>query len=704
MKRFRYETGVIVRIDGIRYRFISRTKAGIWQLTDLESNTIVAKPTAELNALYIAGSLMLDPEQDRERPTASKFNKILPPAIEDLPKAAQRRIMVRRKILDEVLKRSLPGTLNRKIDHEGKQTTILAKILGEICAELGMPTVSLMTYYRWKKLLSRSGSNMDLQGGFSNTRPARLHPRVRQIALEEMSKVLLEAADKQVVGKAPEVPMTNIIESIHERIRLENAESSSYQLLPPSRSTCYALWNSFPAYDRAVAKMGKTRARAVFRASPGQQPVERCLDKVEFDETRLPTFFFDEYLRIPLGRPWLGWYVDVCSQMPIGFYLGFERPSDLMITSALRHACLPKAYVKTEYPDIKYDYLGMGIPNFLVFDNGLSQWGQSIRDVTMNLNCPYDFTPARTPWFKATVEGMFRRLNALLLKKMPGFVLGSLDAFDYDPTKNGCLGLRHFLTIFHHWLIDDYCQRPTGFSKRSPSQRWIDGTADWEPDLLARSSDLDAVFGIVRENATLDHRGITYESIRYFSDDLQAFRYQFGGNKKVRVKVNPSDLGKVHVWLPVEKAWIAASVVPQMAYRAEGRSLHCVQKINSHATRLFDRIDDDTWRHAQWDLQKLIDRALEDALSIQTNSRIARFQGHGTDNLLGALDADGELGPLKGPYKGKRLNPLNDQSEKTDHASHGGDGLNVIRRHGKAERRIPKLRVDRSLGGGRDGK
>lgn len=425
----------------------------------------------------------------------------------------------------------------------------------------------------------------------------------------------------------------------------------------PGRSVLYEIWNEFPAYDRAVAKFGHTKARVMFRGRRGFDRAEACLDHVEYDETQLPFFFFDENLGVPLGRGWLSWYLDVYSQVPAGIYLGFEPPGDLTIASALRHACAPKSYVAEEYPDIRNNYLAAGIPRAVTFNNGLAQWGQSIEQIAAELGgMEIRFATARTPWFKPVVEGMFRVLNDALLREMPGFVLApKVDRHDYDPTKQGCIGLRHFLWIFHLWLIDIYCQTPRGPRRVTPAQLWREGTKVWAPDFIARSKDLNVLFGIVRKG-TLDHRGVAFETLRYYSEALHGFRLRDGHRQRVRVKVNPADLGVVHVWDAKFQCWIAAEATDS-SY-ARGLSLHRHKLNLAYAREQYGSDELAALREAERHLQQTIAQALPMALSIRANANIARVLGIGTQHIFGNLDADGHLGPLTGPFAGQALNPF----------------------------------------------
>jgi hypothetical protein len=52
----------------------------------------------------------------------------------------------------------------------------------------------------------------------------------------------------------------------------------------------------------------------------------------------------------PMGQPWLSLLIDYYSRMVVGFCLGFEPPSYAVIMEALRHAILPKSYLKERYP------------------------------------------------------------------------------------------------------------------------------------------------------------------------------------------------------------------------------------------------------------------------------------------------------------------------------------------------------------------
>lgn len=289
-----------------------------------------------------------------------------------------------------------------------------------------------------------------------------------------------------------------------------------------------------------------------------------------------------------------------------------------------------------------------------MFDNGLAQWGQTIEQVGFDLDMSISYTMPRTPWFKARVEGMFEVLNRTLLREMPGFVLAN-DMHEYDPTKHGCMGFRHFLYVLHAWLVDVFMQEPQGLLMQSPATLWEEGTRDLAPSFLSRSQDLDLLFGIKRMGR-LDHRGVRFENLRYHSPDLHDLRRRYGDKPDVEIKVNPSNLGVVHVRVPgAASGWVRAEAT--WASYAENLSLHRHKLNQKNARDRFGKVSAPGLIQAQERLHELIADALPAALSIRSSSLIARTLGIGTQHVFDNLNHDGEIVALSGPFAGENLNP-----------------------------------------------
>lgn len=678
MRQGSFTTDALFDFDGRRFRLAHKLPSRDWQTVDIETGLLKVFSWADISAAYEAGHLTLVPVG-----IGDKKNRAEP--LSDLPEEQQARGLNRLTFVRTFEDRRRGRSLDR---------ADLKDLLAEVSAELGWSRpVSCASFYRWRAALA--------DGGTKSLIGRKMGPRRRRVSGEVICRqVMLDAivAAKQncKVGLAPVATLKAMRHKALLLIKDENARRSLFGaseevIEVPSKSSFNRIWNDLPAEDRAIAQVGRAQAKHLFRGGSGPGVPSACLDLVEYDETRAPTFLFDERLGVPLGRPWLAWYVDRYSSIPVGIYVGFENPSDLTITSALRHCCLPKAYVAQEYPSIVNDYVAAGIPRHVVFDNGLAQWGQTIEQVGFDLDMSIGYTAPRTPWFKARVEGMFEVLNRTLLREMPGFVLAK-DMHEYDPIKHGCMGLRHFLHVLHAWLVDVFMQEPHGLLLQSPAALWEEGTRDHPPSFLARSQDLDLLFGIKRMGR-LDHRGVRFENLRYHSPELHDLRRRYGDRLAVEVKVNPSNLGVVHVRIPdVSSGWVRAEAT--LASYAENLSLHRHKLNQKNAREQFGEVSASGLMKAQDRLHELIADALPAALSIRSNSLIARTLGIGTQHIFDNLNHDGELGALSGPFAGESLNPASTPTRQPSGSAIPG---------GHAEARTneptPRPRVSRTFDG-----
>ncbi len=620
--------------------------------------------------MYDEGSLRFDGDKDEDTPEKRKERrKKATVPLSDLDLEKQTRIKYRRAVIRAVDERTTPGTKTAKIVEDGiwKDLTVLQSLLDELGRTLGKEyfgeeqTIDTSTYYRWCAKYSEYDDHMDLAGKFDNRgNRNQLNPTTKRILREEMAAEIEAAKHRNDPGGKARPVMQDIMGRVLKRLKAERLRTPGVELPMPQRSTFYNHWNQFPAYQRHLAIYGPTRVRQMYRfPSPIDEP-QHSLALVQFDETRLPIFVVDEVLGVPLGRPWLAWLIDVFSGAIIGFYLGFEPPSDLVLGSALRHAVSRKSYVAQHYPGLPSFPYG-GIPHQLVFDNSLPAHSRTSLTNTFNLDVPYDFTPARMPWAKAEVEGAFNVANTQWLQGMSGFVLdvkGGIDRVDYNPAENAVMGFRQLFYLLHCWLLEVYHHSPTPGTRLTPHQRWTAGTAEVDPEYPEASTDMDVMFGIVREGRRVDHRGVVFENIRYYSDGLHQLRQQRGHELKVKVKVNPLDLGKIHVWEPKEGHWISATA-KETGYGdyAEGLELHCHKLYQRHAERLSGSNSLEYLIESRLHLHEMIAHALPDALSIRASSLIARSLGIGSQHVFTNLDPNGNLPTLTGLFSGQPLNP-----------------------------------------------
>lgn len=685
MPRFRFQVGLHIEINRVSYRLADRY-ADSWRLVRLTDNTPEDKSATELLGLYAEGKLVFSPSAEEESVEGTARRRARHRTnLSDLPERRRHYVERALALIRAVDQVALPGDKCRLVpaigangltlrDHKGrpmvdrngepKMVPRLALLLRNLTDDLHVkrpdmaPTraPSVATYYRWVVRYRRYMEPRDFI--------LEVDRRGNRKQLPELVKSFMRLGVAHVRAMKPGsgAGARDVRTIVEEKIDAANAADTTLKLRKPSLTTYHNWWNQVPAYDRAVVKVGKVRADNQFRSVRGHEGPRHALDIVEFDETSIPIFLVDEELGVPLGRVTLAWYIDVYSQYPLGFYVGYEPPSDLVITSALRHAILPKAYVREQYPGILNSWLAGGIMRRLIFDNGLSQHGLTIEQLGLELDIDCQYARVRTPWFKAHVERSFAKLNQLI-REMAGYTppvgLG-ISKVDYDPKKDAVVGLRLFLYVLHKWIIDEYCQRPHSEYGWTPHQKFVEGTQRFAPEYLDDANRLAMMFGIIREGSRLDHDGVTYEGLTYRSDALTALRRRDGHVLKVRMKVNPTDLRIVHAWDDRQRCWLRADIEERYRASIQGLSLHSYKLCRNHALRRYQVDDPDAVTNARRELGELVRRALPLDLSMRANQTIARALGIGTQNIFDNIGADGQLAQLTGPYEGQRLNPYDE--------------------------------------------
>lgn len=289
----------------------------------------------------------------------------------------------------------------------------------------------------------------------------------------------------------------------------------------------------------------------------------RILERVEIDHTPLKVVVGTE--AGPLGQPWLTVLVDYYSRMIVGFCIGFEPPSYAVIMEALRHAILPKSYVRERYPSITSDWPCFGIPSKLVCDRGSDLTSKDLEQAAFQLGIELDFMPPRTPNFKGTVESFFDSLNDQLLSSLPGRTFRSWERrADYNPDEGPLLPYHALVEIIHVHLIDVYSQQRHPAAAKSRLEMWQESAAEFPPALPTSPDELLVLLSKTVERS-LSARGIELSGMFYTSDELMALRAELAAHNlsadRLTVRYNPWDLGAVWVLNPINRRYLKASSV-----------------------------------------------------------------------------------------------------------------------------------------------
>ena len=387
------------------------------------------------------------------------------------------------------------------------------------------------------------------------------YPQITKLVDEAVSGVYLTKARR---------PISAVTRRVMEDLQRLNSRLPAAQAIPVPRQSALAR-----AIARRIAQLdpwevdrqrwGRRIADRRHAPTSSQQLAVRVLQRVEMDHTPLKVVVGTQ--AGPIGQPWLTILIDYHSRMVVGFCLGFEPPSYGVIMEALRHAILPKSYLKERYPRVQGVWPCFGLPEKLVCDRGSDLTSKDLEDAAFQLGIELDFNPPRTPHFKGTVESFFDGLNDQLASTLPGRTFRNwADRGEYRCDDGPLLAYEDLLQIIHIHLVDVYSASKHPVAASTRLEMWQESAALFPPSIPASPDDL-LVLLARRADRQLSPRGIELGGMFYTSDELMALRTELATQgvsaDRVAVRYNPWDLGEIWVFNPVDNSYLKATAVDQ---------------------------------------------------------------------------------------------------------------------------------------------
>ncbi len=346
-------------------------------------------------------------------------------------------------------------------------------------------------------------------------------------------------------------PENNTIQAAYDqlcyRLNILNA-GRTRPLSIPSRATFYRICRNYDNYSKMAARKGRAAADRFFRSTGKGTDPKYILERAEIDHTPLDLIVIDDETGRALGRPTVTFITDRYSRMPLGFEIGFEPPSELAVMAALRHAVMPKIYLKESYPEIKNEWPAYGIPSTLVCDNGLEFHAEQLKRMCAELNNELIFCPKRQPHYKAAIERFLGTFNRQVSHRLPGTTFSNIEMRgDYDSVANACFTLSDIKKLIHLWIVDIYNQSKNRMTQERPNWLWMQGLQNVEP-LLPESKEQLALILAREERRILSHDGVQFKGLMYSSSELATLRIRNNGNTEVIIRFDPENLGSVWVY------------------------------------------------------------------------------------------------------------------------------------------------------------
>ncbi|MDE1981472.1 MAG: transposase family protein [Betaproteobacteria bacterium] len=337
-----------------------------------------------------------------------------------------------------------------------------------------------------------------------------------------------------------------------------------------SRSTLSRRIHELDPYTVDRARFGEVFARAKYRTTFGREPLDRPLQRVEVDHTPLNWVVLCDKRKIPLGRPTLTCISDSYSGYIISAYISFYGAGITSVLNALKIAILPKDSLTRNLSNLDHEWLGYGIPEIIVVDNGPEFHSTHFKLALWNLLIDILYCRSRTPWQKPHIERAFADLG--LLPSDNGHVRQPIkNVLEIDPRKNAVITFSDFCWGILKWIIDLFPFHENIRKLSRPYDVFLEGLERTPPARFPSStSELDLIAAISKE-VTVSHGGIEFLYLCYSSPVLLSIKKEVGSKFKTTIKCNPNDLGFLYVQHPINKTWVIVPCLDQEY--ADGLSL-----------------------------------------------------------------------------------------------------------------------------------
>jgi putative transposase len=324
----------------------------------------------------------------------------------------------------------------------------------------------------------------------------------------------LKAAIEGLALERPPLPITSIYRQV-KRFAASTGESS------PSYWTVYRVVRDLPEGLLMLAHRGSKAYSESFDLVHRRE-ASKSNAVWQADHAQLDILLLREDGKI--ARPWLTIVIDDFSRAIAGYYVGFDPPSSLRTSLALRQGIWRK-----DHPHWHI----CGIPEVLYTDNGSDFTSKHLEQVAVDLKMRLIFSTPGKPQGRGRVERFFRTLNEMFLCDLDGYTRRS--------TRKPKLTLGQLESLFRTFLLEVYHKRASSEGRLAPSERWEQG--GFLPRMPESLEQLDLLLMQEVCSHKVRRDGIHFQSLRYLSLTLAAYV-----GEDVTIRFDPRDMGEIRVF------------------------------------------------------------------------------------------------------------------------------------------------------------
>lgn len=416
------------------------------------------------------------------------------------------------------------------------------------CSKENLPSAS--TVMKWMRDYEGSQCNPAalLSGNRCRRREKRLPDKVNQVVDKKIRTVYLTTF-RHTLRHTHEL----IIRELKSLVAQGKLAESDARV---SVATIHRRVQEFDPYDRDRARYGSQYARVKYRTTVEGNRASRVLERLECDHTPLNFIVVCDKTWLPLGRPTLTVLVDSNSGYIVGVYVSFYGPGLTSAINVIKNGVMPKddwvAMACLSQP-----WLGCGIPEMLVFDNGLEFHSRQLRLVTWELGVDVKFCRTRMPWIKPRVERFFAELDYLTLTQ--GRVGKPIPNVTYtDAAKQNCITFSAFVIGLLKFVVETHPFELNSRRLEKPFDLFKEGMELLPPPAFPLDVERLNLMAAMSKELKIAHHGVELYGLNFAGAELRDLRRRAGAEFKTLVKWSPDDLSFVYVKDPRNDAWVMA--------------------------------------------------------------------------------------------------------------------------------------------------
>lgn len=383
------------------------------------------------------------PYPGNRKPDDNPPQKLAVRMASDLSDKARADGLTKKQYLDAIVRAGI--RLNR-------MTPTLEELVSQVSAECGRTkNPSLSTLRRWFNQRLRGGDDTALMPYYAR-RGGAGKSRLAIATQREINRVV------DNVFLSPErLSAKECFDTCIANIAEKNQWLPSSQQIPaPSYKSFLRNVRRRDGYEVLAARWGRREAELRYR-SAGKATEQYSLNECwELDHTILDLFVLNPETGKP-ARPRITVALEYVSRVPMGFDIDFSGTSAQASLNCIRHAILPKTYLRERYPEIQGEWPCHGTPRIIKVDNGMEFHSKSFKHACLDLGIHIQYCATASPWQKGRIERFLRTLNESQVG-LPGYTGSHLynNKADVKPMREAVMDLPRVIKEIHMWIVDEY--------------------------------------------------------------------------------------------------------------------------------------------------------------------------------------------------------------------------------------------------------